>query len=619
MRGKFLLILLLLGFLPVMPVSSADLDGSAISFDTTVVGSGTVVKVTVQVANSTSPQIAGALVSLTVSSGSFSSKGQFDEISADSRSLTGFTPANGSLSVSWIAPEVNSTVPEISVGFSADISTSSFSGLVQNTLDVKAGLTDIQNSELTLPSRVSPGENFSILVTVKDAIGTVREGYDVSVDVSDGSPVNSQGAVSNQSGKVEILWTAPLLTIDTPNLTLSVRAFISASSLVNITLTEEVEVVLSNSSSINVVMPTISEVNEKSDNVLKFGLFVDGLSPATGGEIQLQVTDGLFYRLNTSTLGFVDDLGFVYVNWTAPQLPDIQPLDVNFRVEGRYVNLTIVEYINITVVPVIGNLTLEITVKDQVYKQNEQIVIDYFVYDTDTLNPTGGVVIFSTAEFGFFQESGLNEILVETDLRGEAQAVLNLTEAELVVQLQTVSIFANASKLKYNPSSTTIDVTVERVPKPDLKLDLDVDTLTPLNPDDTLEIGATVLHKSGESASNVTVEISADAGEFSNGELVLRGVTDSSGKITFTWAAKLDISVSTLNVTFSVTVVSDNYFDDPLVFQITVINPTATSSSQNIDTADANKETNTTVAVVGAIVTVAAAGAGIAVVLKKKQ
>ncbi len=619
MRGKFLLILLLLGFLPVIPVSSADLDGSAISFDTTVVGSGTVVKVTVQVANSTSPQIAGALVSLTVSSGSFSSKGQFDEISADSRSLTGFTPANGSLSVSWIAPEVNSTVPEISVGFSADISTSSFSGLVQNTLDVKAGLTDIQNSELTLPSRVSPGENFSILVTVKDAIGTVREGYDVSVDVSDGSPVNSQGAVSNQSGKVEILWTAPLLTIDTPNLTLSVRAFISASSLVNITLTEEVEVVLSNSSSINVVMPTISEVNEKSDNVLKFGLFVDGLSPATGGEIQLQVTDGLFYRLNTSTLGFVDDQGFVYVNWTAPQLPDIQPLDVNFRVEGRYVNLTIVEFINITVVPVIGNLTLEITVKDQVYKQNEQIVINYFVYDSDTLNPTGGVVVFSTAEFGFFQESGLNEMLVETDLRGEAQAVLNLTEAELVVQLQTVSIFANASKLKYNPSSTTIDVTVERVPKPDLKLDLDVDTSTPLNPEDTLEIGATVLHKSGGSAPNVTVEISADAGEFSNGELVLRGVTDSSGKITFTWTAKLDISVSTLNVTFSVTVVSDNYFDDPLGFQITVINPSATSSGQNIDTADANKETNTTVAVVGAIVTVAAAGAGIAVVLKKKQ
>ena len=618
MKAKLLILFLSLSLIQVLPASSLDFSGSALSFDNSSVGSGEQVLVTVLASNSTDTNIENAVITLSISGGSFASLGQYDEFANNGQSVTGLTPANGTLVVSWVAPEVNSTVPSLTVGFTATISTPYANTLLKENVTVQTVSNDIANSELYSPDVVRPGENFTITALVKDASDNPKSDIDVSFDVSDGAPVDVQSGLSNASGMVSIEWSAPLLSVATVNVTLNIRALISASESVNITLSKQTEVIVSSQTTLQIVQPSLSSVKEKSDNVISLGLQLNGSLPAIGGEIDVQVTDGLFYRVNTTYSSVVNENGIVSFNWTAPSLPDIQPLIVNFTIEGRYVNLTIQDSFNISVMPIYGNLTIEMSIQNKVFRQDELIPIDFLVYDSDTLNPTGEVAVFVTAEFGFFESSGLNEIVAETDLRGETQVFLNLTEVHLIVEIQEVTLYANASKLKYNMDATTQDVSVKRILSPDLKMDVTVDENTVLNRGDSLDFLVVTSDLSGNKMVNITVEISADAGSFANGDQIFRASTDNNGEVTITWTSDLSISVPSLTISFHVTLVNEFYTGSGQNFHVVVIDTAAQSSSQQIDTSGANKQNNTLLAVGGSIATIAAAGAGIAIIYKKR-
>lgn len=438
---------------------------------------------------------------------------------------------------------------------------------------------DLSTSDIDAnPTTVNSLSNSTITVTVQGTGGTV-EGASVGIHVEGGlfpGGTNIHNDTSDSNGQVIVEWQAPLVDYD---ILYNFTATIKMESSVNVTRTTQVTVQpLDLSGTTLEANPSIVNENSSS-NILVTVQGSAGVIPdadvtitGVGGEFSSTSTDISTGTTNAS--GEYTDI------WEAPNPPVETNYTLELTVTYDGTNATFVGEYNITVVPVEGQLYLDLNViPGYELDLGEIATIEVTVKENITNTVIENAFVVFDALDGNFTENGLDLYSGTTDVTGKITVHWETETVNPGMFGTDYTIDITVSKISYQTNYTTLEFFVEEEIE-DLVVNITSNT-NAITLGESVEITVTV--KLGSTAyEDAYVSVVAFSGNFTGANgATINGYTDSNGNFTVTWDTSEMVMTGSdpINYTFSITIdVFPYYLDQSYSYNITVT-PTETSTT----------------------------------------
>jgi hypothetical protein len=416
-------------------------------------------------------------------------------------------------------------------------------------------------------------QNATITVTVQGTGGQV-EGASVGIFVEGGEfpdSTNIYNDTSDSNGEVIVDWKAPLVDYD---LYYNFTATIKMAGSTNVTRTTQVLVQpLDFSGSTVEALP--SEINENATTtILVTAQGAGGI--IEGANVELTGIGGTFDSTMTDqSTGQTNSSGQYSDDWTAPAVTVSTNYTIVLAITYDGTNATFTTEINVTVVPVEGQLVLDLAVSPGYTLEVGQVAtIDVTVKDQLTNTTIADAYVVFSAIDGLFTENGLDLYADYTDAQGKITAHWETATLDPGILGTDYVIDLTASKISYQTNDTSLTF---RVQEGELNVTITSDA-TAIDLGDSVAITVTV-KLDNSPINNAHVTIIAQSGNFTgSSDMTIDGYTNDQGIFTATWDTSEMIMTGDTPIDYSFTVLVGifPYADQEYSYQITVDPGTST-------------------------------------------
>lgn len=440
---------------------------------------------------------------------------------------------------------------------------------------------DLSSSTILADPTTIHSLQYSTITVTANGTGGLVEGASVGIHVEGGlfpTDTNIYNFTSDVNGEVIVLWQAPLVDEVTDY---NFTAIIKFPSSINVTVTEQVTVEpLDYSGTTFIADP--SSINEQTSSEISV-IVKDDDEILEGANVTLTGVGGIFTSSGKENSSGLSDTNGEYSDfWEAPELAD----KTNFTIALRIIyDGTIVDYtdeLNVTVIPVEGQLKLNISVTPSYNLEvGDVATIEVTVIDDSTSLVVEGVNVTLVSIEGPFVESGLINISKLTGVDGKISVqwdTASLTPVSVSGQEYFIDITAFKLGLTNNYTQITFNVID---PSGELSVEI-TSNKTEINLGETITITVTVSIDS-TLIVDAYIKIEVQSGIFEeSGSDNVTGYTDVSGEFSAIWNTTNMVMIGgdPVNYTFTITVgIFPHFLDVQFEYTVTVTPTTTTPTT----------------------------------------